>query len=152
VRRPLSWIASCLADSETHTDFINSNKELVPAGNAIDFLSDDGGETYNKCHFWSNFEIGDLDFWRGEAYMKFFEYLDEQGGFYYERWGDAPVHSIGAALFAKKEQIHFFEDIGYRHEPFQVSAGVLAAARVRLNRDTALPAGQLSQKGKVLVC
>ena len=33
---------------------------------------------------WSNFEIGDLDFWRGEAYSKFFDYLDEQGGFYYE--------------------------------------------------------------------
>jgi alpha 1,2-mannosyltransferase len=52
--------------------------------------------------------------------MDFFEYLDKAGGFYYERWGDAPVHSIGAALFAKKEQIHFFDDIGYRHEPFQV--------------------------------
>jgi len=39
-------------------------------------------------------------------------------GFYYERWGDAPVHSIGAALFAKKEQILWFSDIGYRHEPF----------------------------------
>src|SRR6267154_5293712 len=33
---------------------------------------------------WSNFEIGDLDHWRGEAYSKFFDYLDEQGGFYYE--------------------------------------------------------------------
>lgn len=70
---------------------------------------------------WSNFEIGDLNFWRSEAYMKFFEHLDKAGGFYYERWGDAPVHSIGAALFARKEQIHWFEDIGYRHEPFQVS-------------------------------
>jgi alpha 1,2-mannosyltransferase len=29
------------------------------------------------------------------------------------------VHSIGAALFARKDQIHFFADIGYRHEPFQ---------------------------------
>lgn len=112
------------------------------------FISDDGGETYNNCHcesspppphlaafadvhaVWSNFEIGDLDFWRGEAYSKFFDFLDEKGGFYYEvrrsacrqtgsmwltfaqRWGDAPVHSIGAALFAKKEQIHFFNDIG----------------------------------------
>ncbi|KAJ7247351.1 hypothetical protein C8J57DRAFT_1241065 [Mycena rebaudengoi] len=48
-------------------------------------------------------------------------YIDELmlKGFYYERWGDAPVHSIGAALFARKDQIHFFEDIGYRHEPFQ---------------------------------
>jgi hypothetical protein len=33
---------------------------------------------------WSNFEIGDLDFWRGEAYTKFVEFLDQQGGFYYE--------------------------------------------------------------------
>lgn len=36
-----------------------------------------------------------------------------------QRWGDAPVHSIGAALFARKDQLHFFNDIGYRHEPFQ---------------------------------
>jgi len=66
------------------------------------FLSDDKGETYNRCHCkhegttvsksvndivlsdWSNFEIGDLRFWRGEAYMKYFEYLDAAGGFYYE--------------------------------------------------------------------
>ncbi|EEB95655.1 hypothetical protein MPER_05336 [Moniliophthora perniciosa FA553] len=23
------------------------------------------------CHFWSNFEIADMDFWRGEAYSAF---------------------------------------------------------------------------------
>jgi hypothetical protein len=33
---------------------------------------------------WSNFEIADMDFWRGEAYTAFFEYLDSHGGFYYE--------------------------------------------------------------------
>ena len=33
---------------------------------------------------WSNFEIGNLDLWRSEAYMKFFDFLDERGGFYYE--------------------------------------------------------------------
>ncbi|KAI0807475.1 glycosyltransferase family 15 protein [Fomes fomentarius] len=103
----------------TVKEFINKNPDLVEPDNAMRFISDDGGETYNNCHFWSNFEIGDLDFWRDEAYSKFFDFLDEKGGFYYERWGDAPVHSIGAALFAKKEQIHFFNDIGYRHNPFQ---------------------------------
>jgi hypothetical protein len=36
-----------------------------------------------------------------------------------QRWGDAPVHSIAASLFARKDQIHFFSDIGYRHSPFQ---------------------------------
>lgn len=33
---------------------------------------------------WSNFEVADMDFWRGPAYTAFFEYLDKQGGFYYE--------------------------------------------------------------------
>lgn len=33
---------------------------------------------------WSNFEIADMDFWRGEAYSKFFDHLDSTGGFYYE--------------------------------------------------------------------
>ncbi|KAK7031939.1 glycosyltransferase family 15 protein [Favolaschia claudopus] len=100
-------------------EFSKLYPEYIVPGNALGFLSDDQGDSYNNCHFWSNFEIGDLDLWRGDAYMKFFEHLDSKGGFYYERWGDAPVHSIGAALFARKDQIHFFEDIGYRHEPFQ---------------------------------
>jgi alpha 1,2-mannosyltransferase len=59
-----------------------------------------------------------LDFWRGEAYQAYFNYLDEKGGFYYERWGDAPVHSIAAALFTAKHQIHFFDEIGYEHNPY----------------------------------
>ncbi|EIM90058.1 glycosyltransferase family 15 protein [Stereum hirsutum FP-91666 SS1] len=104
---------------DTVKDFIEKNPELIPGDNGMGFLSDDNGLTYNRCHFWSNFEIGDLDFWRGEAYGKFFDHLDQAGGFYYERWGDAPVHSIGAALLAPKDKLHFFSDIGYRHEPFQ---------------------------------
>ncbi|CAE7130478.1 unnamed protein product [Rhizoctonia solani] len=99
-------------------EFIKANPQYLPKDNAMGFLSDNNGETYNNCHFWSNFEIGDLNFWRGEAYMKYFEHLDSKGGFYYERWGDAPVHSIGAGLFARKDQIHFFNDIGYKHDPF----------------------------------
>lgn len=76
--------------------------------------------TLNRSHIvWSNFEIADLDFWRGEAYSTYFEKLDSAGGFYYERWGDAPVHSIGAALLAPRDKLHFFHDIGYRHEPFE---------------------------------
>ena len=38
---------------------------------------------------------------------------------YHQRWGDAPVHSLGAALFARKDQIHFFDEIGYEHAPYQ---------------------------------
>ncbi|KAJ7453354.1 glycosyltransferase family 15 protein [Mycena galericulata] len=97
--------------------FIDENPDLIAPENALSMLTEKG--YYNLCHFWSNFEIADLDLWRSEPYMKFFEYLDAAGGFYYERWGDAPVHSIGAALFARKDQIHFFNEIGYAHRPFQ---------------------------------
>ena len=67
---------------------------------------------------WSNFEIGNLNWLRSPAYIDFFESLDRDGGFFYERWGDAPVHSIAAALLLKKEEIHFFDDIAYYHVPF----------------------------------
>ncbi|KAK1216439.1 hypothetical protein PQX77_020936 [Marasmius sp. AFHP31] len=100
-------------------EFVEKYPQYVSENNAMSYLSKDGGKTYNLCHFWSNFEIADLDFWRSEAYQKFFEFLDSKGGFYYERWGDAPVHSIAAALFADKEKLHFFNDIGYSHPPFE---------------------------------
>lgn len=99
-------------------DFVKDHPEYVASDNSMGFVSDNGGSTYNLCHFWSNFEIADMDFWRSPAYSQYFEHLDKQGGFYYERWGDAPVHSIAAALFLPKNKIHFFENIGYEHNPF----------------------------------
>lgn len=104
---------------ETVKEFIAEHPQYVAENNSMEFLSEDGGKTYNLCHFWSNFEIADMDFWRGEAYQAFFDYLERKGGFYYERWGDAPVHSIAAALFVPRDKIHFFNDLGYRHDPFQ---------------------------------
>ncbi|KAI0062269.1 glycosyl transferase [Artomyces pyxidatus] len=105
---------------DTVKEFMKESPHLLPDNNLMSFISDDWGNTYNYCHFWSNFEIADMDFWRGEAYTKFFNFLDQKGGFYYERWGDAPVHSIAASLFLRKDEIHFFGDIGYRHDPFQM--------------------------------
>ncbi|KFA81776.1 hypothetical protein S40288_07001 [Stachybotrys chartarum IBT 40288] len=77
------------------------------------------GDLWNTCHFWSNFEIADMDFFRSRAYRDIFRYLDEEGGFYYERWGDAPVHSLAAAMLLRPEQVHHFSDFGYVHRPFQ---------------------------------
>ena len=37
---------------------------------------------------------------------------------YEQRWGDAPVHTIGASLFGAKDGVHFFQEIGYEHYPF----------------------------------
>lgn len=102
-----------------HTkDFIKLHPEYIADNNLLDFISNDKGETYNLCHFWSNFEVGSLAFWRSKAYQDYFEYLDKTGGFFYERWGDAPIHSIAAALFLPREKIHYFEDVGYTHSVY----------------------------------
>ncbi|BGP38241.1 alpha-1,2-mannosyltransferase ktr1 [Rhodotorula kratochvilovae] len=103
---------------QTTKDFIKANPQHVAEPNLMEWISNDGGESFNGCHFWSNFEIADLDFWRGEAYTAYFEHLDKAGGFFYERWGDAPVHSLAAALFLHPNQTIFFREIGYHHNPF----------------------------------
>ncbi len=43
------------------------------------------GDSWNLCHYWSNFEVADLDFFRSKEYRDFFEHLDQAGGFYNER-------------------------------------------------------------------
>ncbi|KAL5512907.1 hypothetical protein ACEPAH_3305 [Sanghuangporus vaninii] len=103
---------------DTVKEFRSKFSHLMPDNHALAYLSDDGGDSYNRCHFWSNFEIADLDFFRSAAYDAFFSYLDSTGKFFYERWGDAPVHSIGVALLLPREQIHYFQNLGYYHGPF----------------------------------
>jgi alpha 1,2-mannosyltransferase len=44
------------------------------------FLDRNG--TYNNCHYWSNFEVADLDFYRSPEYLAYFEHLDRAGGFF----------------------------------------------------------------------
>lgn len=103
---------------ETTKQFIDKNPKLLAENNALEFISNDNGINYNLCHFWSNFEIGKLDFLRSKTYRSYFDHLDKSGGFFYERWGDAPVHSIAVSLFLNKDQLHYFDDIGYYHGPF----------------------------------
>jgi mannosyltransferase len=48
-------------------------------------LRDRHGDAWSLCHYWSNFEIANLEFFRGAAYQDLFEYLDSTAGFYFER-------------------------------------------------------------------
>ncbi|EJS41707.1 ktr1p [Saccharomyces arboricola H-6] len=117
---------------ETTRNFMKLHPELLHQNNMLDFVSDDEGLSYNLCHFWSNFEIASLDLWRSEGYSAYFDYLDQAGGFFYERWGDAPVHSIGASLFLDRSEIHHFGDIGYYHVPFHscpIDTGIRLGSR-----------------------
>lgn len=103
---------------KTSLEFLEKHRNILKNNEIMGFILDDK-KTYNGCHFWSNFEIASFEFFRSEIYQKYFDFLDKAGGFYYERWGDAPVHSIAATLFLGKNKIYFFDDIGYRHNVYQ---------------------------------
>lgn len=77
---------------------------------------------YNLCHFWSNFEIANLNLWRRPEYQAYFNYLDSTGNFFYERWGDAIVHSLAVGMFLNKSEVHFFDDIGYKVRGSRIDA------------------------------
>ncbi|KAI9834529.1 MAG: hypothetical protein M1819_002905 [Sarea resinae] len=96
--------------------FLAAHAEYLHSNNAMDWLKDSSrrpkhnleANGYSTCHFWSNFEIGDMEFWRSQAYEDYFNHLDRAGGFFYERWGDAPVHSIALGLFEDSSKIHWY--------------------------------------------
>lgn len=92
------------ANWTSELDFLKSHPEHLAEGNAMGFISDNGGEEYNLCHcessipilpaairtnlghltVWSNFEVANMDFWRAPAYTAYVDYLEASGGFYYE--------------------------------------------------------------------
>ncbi|KAI9266535.1 nucleotide-diphospho-sugar transferase, partial [Phascolomyces articulosus] len=69
---------------------------------------------YNYNHIWNNFMIISLDFLRSPEYQRFFHHVDLAGGFFYERWSDAPFQTIAAALYLHRNQVRFMENIGYK--------------------------------------
>jgi mannosyltransferase len=98
-------------------EFLAEHPEYKHPNSAMEWLTDskvrpelnEKAHGYSTCHFWSNFEIADMNFWRGKAYEDYFNHLDLAGGFFYERWGDAPVHSIALGLFEDKNKIHWYD-------------------------------------------
>ena len=67
------------------------------------------GDLWSLCHFWSNFEIADLDFFRSDEYRDFFDFLDADGGFYYERVSQTFPQSLGVAEISSHEsRVHSY--------------------------------------------
>jgi len=95
--------------------FLAEHPGYIHPNNAMGYLTDSErrpqhnklANGYSTCHFWSNFEIADMSFWRSQIYEEYFNHLDRAGGFFYERWGDAPVHTIALGLFEDSSKIHW---------------------------------------------
>lgn len=95
--------------------FLAEHPEYLAKNNAMDWLTDPSrrpehnrlANGYSTCHFWSNFEVAGMNFWRSKTYEDYFTRLDKAGGFFYERQGDTPVHSIAFGLFEDKSKVHW---------------------------------------------
>lgn len=76
------------------------------SGNRAALLDWFQASQYRGGHFWSNFEIGRLAFFRSAAYRSYFAHLEAAGGFFYERcapgagWGEAEERGRGLHLMA----------------------------------------------------
>jgi len=68
--------------------------------------------------FYNNFEISAVSLWMSKSYQDYIHFIDQLGGIYYYRWGDAPIKSIAVALFLPEEATHLFTDITYQHGNF----------------------------------
>ncbi|KAG2188837.1 hypothetical protein INT44_003977 [Umbelopsis vinacea] len=102
---------------EATRNFIMSHWSfVVPWEKSIQpLVTNKGWQYFNGCLFWNNFAIYSLDYLRSPSYRTFFEYLDKKGGFFYERWSDVTVQTIMASLFLKREELHFFNEIGFEY-------------------------------------
>lgn len=74
---------------------------------------------WDRRYYYTNFEIGNLNFFRSDEYMKYFNYLDRLGGIYKYRWGDTPIHTLAISMFVPEKQVHRFSDIAYRHQSYE---------------------------------
>jgi hypothetical protein len=48
---------------------------------------------------YNNFEVSHVSIWKTRLYQSFIQAVDENGGIYTHRWGDAPLHTIGTPLY-----------------------------------------------------
>lgn len=61
----LNELADTVPSLWNHTEgFVEAHPEHIVEDNHLKFLSEDEGENWNHCHFWSNFEIVNLDWFR----------------------------------------------------------------------------------------
>jgi hypothetical protein len=65
--------------------------------------------------FYTNFELGKVDWFLTSPYMEFYNKIDKSGGIYTKRWGDAPIKFLGVNLFMPQENIQPVTGFTYQH-------------------------------------
>ena len=82
-------------------------------------MGNDNSGTWDCSMCYTNFEISKLNFWRSNEYMKYFNFIDQNGGIYYNRWGDNVIHLLGISMLVDENKVYCFKDIDYSHGYFR---------------------------------
>lgn len=86
-----------------------------------------------------DFEVSHRSVWESHNTRAFFRGVEQHGGIYTARWGDAALRSIAALLSIPRKQIYRFSDISY-----EMNIGTMAGAAPITTPNT--PARQYSQQ------
>lgn len=68
----------------------------------------------NKMYY-TNFEIGKIAWFTGKEYQEFYEYIEETGGIFIHRWGDAPIRYLGVNLLMDDRRKWEVRNVPYQH-------------------------------------
>jgi len=119
----VDWVQPTLVGNIS--SFLSTHKHLLPPGTNQRFVwrnvdkaleGTAGNDEWTRYTFYNNWEISHRSLWQSELYTSLFEHLDRAGGFFYERWSDAPIHSFGVAMSLRTEEVMQFTDMGYEHQ------------------------------------
>lgn len=66
--------------------------------------------------FYTNFEICDLEWFRGNPWQDYFAAVDEAEGIWRNRWGDAPIRYYGVANLLPARALWCVKELHYRHQ------------------------------------
>jgi len=70
---------------------------------------------WNRTIFYNNFHIAKPTLWMQEPMKSMLEAIDQHGGIYTQRWGDAPIQSLLVRAYVPQELRHCFTGFKYQH-------------------------------------
>ena len=66
--------------------------------------------------FYNNFEMARMDVFTAIGYQNYINYIDQLGGTYHNRWGDAPIKSLGVSIFVPRNKTRRISGVTYYHK------------------------------------
>ncbi|CCE65495.1 hypothetical protein TPHA_0L01400 [Tetrapisispora phaffii CBS 4417] len=96
--------------------FWKEKPNYVVKNNLERFGWKNNGQDYNLCYFLSTLEVGNLNYWRSPTYKDYFDFIDHEGGIFYERWTDEVIRTLALTNHVDKTKIHFFQEIALSYD------------------------------------